>query len=501
MAHVVYYTAQLYHSDERPTEGKISLENTTFAAKLKNEGQSFLEAVSRSNETIYLVMLSVYVSIFLLIHAAWAASVGTIVSNIRYGLLSVVMWGAALYLLFVIADWKKLWKNTPALIVIGAALLSATFWFSRKMSTNSYGVVMDVFFCLMACGKDYKKMLKCMLAVTLIMLLIAGIGVPAKYSYDMMKPENVSPGHSLGIDYPNTWGCIAFLAMMMIWYLWLRNRPLPTFVFFWGMTAFMYFYISCRTIAVLAAVFPVLATLVDWLERRAKRRDESRITVDLADGTAEKKPRAQIGPFSWAVVAEPFIAFAFMLYASMQYKWVHKHLYHTKLYTFAMRFVQGGLYFKTYGMPIFGNPYRSNQYTYVNVNGEFEKVGILDSSFAAYIIMRGMFWLAYTLLWLCFAIWKALKKRDYAIPFLCGIILVFAMMERPGLEMWYNFILLYPLAKVANDPLKKVVAAAASVEAVADAAGVEEAPVETVTDAAGAEEAPVESEAAETEGA
>jgi hypothetical protein len=28
----------------------------------------------------------------------------------------------------------------------------------------------------------------------------------------------------------------------------------------------------------------------------------------------------------------------------------------------------------------------------------------------------------------------------------------FAMLERPGLEMWYNFILLYPLAKVFNKP-------------------------------------------------
>ena len=110
----------------------------------------------------------------------------------------------------------------------------------------------------------------------------------------------------------------------------------------------------------------------------------------------------------------------------------------------------GGLYFKKYGIPIVGNPYRSNQYTFVNVQGEFIKIGILDSSFAAYIIMRGALWLTYTLLWLCAALWKALKKRDYAIILLETILLGFAMMERPGLEMWYNFILLYPLAKVVE---------------------------------------------------
>ena len=58
--------------------------------------------------------------------------------------------------------------------------------------------------------------------------------------------------------------------------------------------------------------------------------------------------------------------------------------------------------------------------------------------------------MTYTLAWLCVGMWKALKKRDFAIPFLSVIILVFAMVERPGLEMWFNFIMLYPLAKVVS---------------------------------------------------
>ena len=60
--------------------------------------------------------------------------------------------------------------------------------------------------------------------------------------------------------------------------------------------------------------------------------------------------------------------------------------------------------------------------------------------------------MAYTLLWLCIAHWKALKKRDYAIILIETIMLGFAMMERPGLDMWYNFIMLYPLAKVISKP-------------------------------------------------
>lgn len=65
------------------------------------------------------------------------------------------------------------------------------------------------------------------------------------------------------------------------------------------------------------------------------------------------------------------------------------------------------------------------------------------SSYAAYIIMRGLLWMAYTLAWLCLAHWKALKKRDYGIILLSTVILLFAMMERPGLDLWFNFVLLY----------------------------------------------------------
>ena len=426
------------------------MKNSTIWSRVKGECNSFFQHVADGNEKAYLVLLSLYVFIFAMLKIAWTEEADSVAYSIRYALLSIVMWGSAVYLFFIIAAWKNLWKKNVPLIVVGLALLGVTYWFSRIMSTNSYTVVMDVFFFLMACGKDYKKMLRCVLCVIIGILAIAGVGVLLKITMDLQKPENISPGHSLGINYPNTWGYMAFLAMMIAWYLYMRHKPVLTFPFFWGIGVFMYFYISCRTVAVLTAVFPVAATIVDALERRADRKRERYISASPDGSPVTRETR--IGVFGWIVVAMPFIAFAFMLFVSMQYKWVHKYLYPTFLYTFAMRFVQGGLYFKTYGLPIFGNPYRSNQYTYVNVNGSFEKVGILDSSFAAYIIMRGLFWLAYTLSWLSFAIWKALKRRDYAIPFLCGIILVFAMMERPGLDMWYNFILLYPLAKVAGKP-------------------------------------------------
>ena len=430
------------------------MENNSFFKKIRREGAGFLTAVSKADERAYLVLLALYIALYFFLKFGCVKRVEQAQDLIRYSLLSIVMWGSALYLFFVIASWKNLWNKNIPLIAAAAVILAGTWLFSRKMSTNSYGVVMDIFFCVMACGKDYRKMLRAIFAVAVIMIVLAGIGIPLGYTLDIPKPENVAPGHSLGIIYPNTWGYLVFLAMMICWYLYLRFRPVLTFLFFWSVSAFMYFYICCRTISLLGICFPVLASAVDLLEKRADRKAEEAEKTEVPEDTevpeGQERKRFSFGKAAaYLVTAMPFFTFAFMMIMSAQYATLRKRYYHTWFRNLAMRFVQSGLYFKTYGLPLVGNPYRSNQISYVNVGGTFEKVGILDSSFASYIIMRGILWLMYTLAWLSAAIWKALKNRDYAIPFLEMIILIFALMERPGLELWYNFVLLYPLAKAA----------------------------------------------------
>jgi len=419
-------------------KGLFQMENNTLLVKIKNEGKSFFTEVANANHLVYYILLTLYVALYLILNIAWNGKYERIERVMQYGCLGIVMWGSTVYLFFVIAGWKNLWKKTIPLILIGGAMLAATGFFSRKMSTNLYGVVMDAFFCLMAFGKDFRKILKCILAVCITALLAAGIGLKVGYSFDMGKPDTTIPGHSLGINYPNTWGYLVFLAMIIIWYLYLRNKKILTFLLFWPVCVFMYKFITCRTIAGITLIFPVLGLIVDCLESRADKKSE--------EGVLKRNKILDC-----ILISIPFIAFAVMMYSSMRVDWWHQY-YYGRLRNLAWRFIQGGLYFKTYGLPLIGNPYRSNVFTYVNVQGDFIKVGILDSSFAAYIIMRGILWLFYTLSWLCVAHWKALKKRDYAIILIETIFLGFAMMERPGLEMWYNFILLYPLAKVMSKP-------------------------------------------------
>lgn len=406
---------------------------------VKNEAKAFLNQIAKSNETAYLVLLSLYVAVFVMLEVGWSITVEKPTDTIRGALLGLIMWGAAVYLIYVIADWKKLWNKIPGLIAVAAVVLGLTFWFSRIMTTNLYGVVFDIYFCLMACGKNYKKILKCLASVVTACMVIAGLGMPLGWTLDLSKPENVHPGHSLGIAYPNTWGFLCLFVLMIVWYLYLRRKKIITFIVFWAAAAFMYFYIFCRTTAVFTLGFPFAALVVDWLEDMADKK--------VMRGS-DKKPLLTI--VRGIVIIMPFLMLAFMLAMSLNLEWVHDHFYYTWFHNLAMRFVVGGLFLRQYGFNLIGNVIHTNVLQVVNVNGDFIEVKILDSSFATYLLMRGAVWITYTLAWLCVGMWKALKKRDFAIPLLCAIILVFAMVERPGLEMWFDFIMLYPLAKVAS---------------------------------------------------
>lgn len=413
------------------------MEEKRIVNRIKAEGKSLLDAIGCANEIAYLVLFSMYVTLYFWLDIAWIREIDAFASGVRYILLGVVMWGCTVYLFFIIAAWKNLWNRNVLLIIIGAALLVFTHFFSRNMSTNLYGAVMDCFFCIAAYKKDYRKILKCTMGVSIALLVVAAVGMPLGFTANVVKPENVHPGNSLGIVYPNTWGHLVFLVLIIIWYLYLKSKPVITALLFWAISAFMMFYIYCRTVAIILIAFPLFTLAVYFIERKGDKK------------TNEKR---KIGILGWLVVSIPVIAFAFMLILSLQVEWLHSHFYYTWFHNLAMRFVQGGLYIRTYGFPLIGNPYKGNVTNFINVNGDYLEVGILDSSFAAYLIMRGLLWVCGVMLWLCLGHYKALKKHDYAILFLSVLLLAFAMLERPGLEAWYNFVLLYPLANVIDNP-------------------------------------------------
>ena len=426
---------------------------------LKEKCLPVLNAVASSNEFFYLLLLTLYVATHFEKRILFTSSVGVFAKWAQAIAIFFVLWGAMVYLssLFL-SRMKKRWK-TICLLIIGAILLPATRSLGYRISFNAYGAAMDIFFCAMAYGKSFRRMLHCILAVLIIGLTFSAVGVPLGYTIDIPKPGLQDLSHSLGINYPNTWGYLVFLALLILWYLYLQYKPLFTFALFWAASAFNLSYIACRTIGGLSLLFPIFALLVGYLEKRDvrdtpdyKKRDVG-VTLNSKKGDSPERKHQKRQILKGLVVVIPLLAFGLQFFLSEQVEWMYQYYHHPVLRNLSWRFIQNGLYIKHWGIPFLGNSYQSGVTIYENVCGESILIGILDSSFGSYLIMRGALWMAYTLLLLCIAHWKALKKRDFAIICIECILLGFAMMERPGLEMWYNFILLYPLARVDNSVL------------------------------------------------
>ena len=71
---------------------------------------------------------------------------------------------------------------------------------------------------------------------------------------------------------------------------------------------------------------------------------------------------------------------------------------------------------------------------------------VMDSAFVAYLIIRGFLWMSFILAWLSFAHYLGIKNKNYRLIVVSTFFLVLCVMERPGLDAWYNYVLFYPLA-------------------------------------------------------
>lgn len=388
---------------------------------------SLFEALEKGPEFPVLILITSYIVSFLMLKINWIDDINETMMNFRLVFFSIVLWGSSLYLFYIIAEWKKLWKHLYILLPLAGILCLITIYFGKQATRDSYTVIMGIVVCILVAHKNYRNIVKCVMYASIIALFVACISVFIGYTQERLKPDNINPGRSFGIIYPNTWGYIAFLGIMAYWYLYMQGKPFLTFIVYWIISAFMYYVISCRTIAIMTALFPFIALLAN--ENKQKY---------------SKVPNKRIG---LAITILPFVFFAITAILCWQYEWVHKYFYNTPLHTMAMRFVQGGMAFREFGVTLFGRPMESNHEMIYYINGVKEVLYVMDNSFASYVILRGAIWMTLCLSWLSYANWKGWKYQDYGILIVSFMLLVFSLMERPGLDTWYNFVLLYPLAK------------------------------------------------------
>lgn len=420
-----------------------STEKKTLWQSARQNAASFMEAVKGGPDFLFFFLVICYVVSEYIERIEWTAD---IFSMYQFNFLNyIVLFGSGAYLCYKIAVWKKLWNKPviliPMILAIGCLCGYFLMYLDKDWKHNkvAFTIAIDIFLCLMANGKNYKKLLQYLVFIPVITLLIAGLGLLLGFTEEFTKMGQADSTHSLGIIYPNTWGYIAFQAMLLAWYLYLRKKPLITFGLFWAMGVFMYFVVGCRTIAALSLVFPPIILLSSWMENR------------------ERKPGAKPGIIGWLAIGLPVLCFALSVGLSLNKEWVAVTFYPTELHpnaplhSTAMRFVQGGLALDTFGFPLFGRPMTLMSPVYLDpATGVVEHLYVMDNAYVTFIITKGVLWSAFILVWLTFAQWRGWKNKDYSILVIGSFMLIFAIMERPGMEVWYNFVLLSPLASMAD---------------------------------------------------
>ena len=402
--------------------------------KIRNTGKAFFEEVRNSSETLFFSLLAIHMCVFFSEKINWAANETTMkVFSTLLQFITMVCAGA--FLIYIIIKWKYPWKSKVWLLVPAVIVSVIPIAFNLRVDHTWYVAWTEIYFCLMAYGKDYKKIIWCYLSVAAVSLFIAAAGLPIGLTAERSKISDEGM-LSFGIVYPNTWGQIAFLVLLAIWYLFLQNKLLITLVVFWLVGIFMYLVPQCKTITIFAVIFPVMAWLAHiWAKKPEKERKGLKLLM----------------------TALPFICFGLTMFLCWQMDWVKKYTYGTALESFGMRFVQGGIAFQHYGFPLIGHTLPNDPSVTAVVNGVEEVLYVVDNSYVTYGLFRGAIWMIAILSWLAYANWRSMKKRDYALTMIGVYMLIFALMERPGLDAWYNFIFLYPLASVAylSEPEEK----------------------------------------------
>lgn len=330
---------------------------------------------------------------------------------------------AALCLIMLMLEYTRCLR---IVLPCGAGVCALIYALFELLGKDGRIVFISAFLALFALGKSFREIARAYLYCALVTLAAAFILLKAGYAAEFFKPENEFPGHSFGLIHPNTWGYIAFIALTALWYLHFQKAPVVTFALFWGAGAFILFVISCRTVAMMCAAFPFGA---------------------LAAFFAGRKPR-HIKALRYLFCALPLLCFALSLILSLNAGTVERAFYPTPFKTMAMRFVNGGTALRVLGFTVLGKDLGS-EYIIPIILGGAQSELIVDNAYILFSISRGIVWLALCLLWQVFANVRAFKARDYALILLLAFMSLFALMERPGLEVWCSMALLYPAASFA----------------------------------------------------
>ena len=95
---------------------------STYVDRVKNEVRSLLLQIGKTNKTMVLSLIGVYIISNMLFMVGWSVTFLNYIWLLYTGLFSFVIWVTAILLFQILADWKQAWSNKGLSFLIGFLL-------------------------------------------------------------------------------------------------------------------------------------------------------------------------------------------------------------------------------------------------------------------------------------------------------------------------------------------------------------------------------------------
>ena len=318
------------------------------------------------------------------------------------------------YVIRFVQPFKKNYK--VIVLVIVALIISACVY-------RATGQKLIFFFFLIAIlsyKQDFTRIAKTLLVIKLIDLFISIIGVYCHFTLDFLKG---GIGHSMGYFYANTFGLEVMTIVLLIWYLYLKNRNVLAVIFILAVSIPMYILSYCLT-GFIVEVLLVLFVVAKMLWSFFRSRFESLRETSFSDILRTNKL------LRFTVIAAPFVFCLISIICSVYYQSIFTGNVFPIKHTFFIRFSIGQTVISETGFSLFG-----------------KRAGIAVDNFYLYVLIEfGVIVGTAIMVWMSLVIKKCIDYRNTSLLIISLLFLFVGLMEANAFFINENFTLLYVLA-------------------------------------------------------
>ena len=353
-------------------------------------------------------------------------------------MISVKYFNTALLLLILIQLCLGIGKRIGNEFLQGdikQALLKTIFWLAImvvqwmfflhivwKLDREPFYVVVSLYLIAFSRGRSFRRIIGYLTIAYLIVFATAASGRVLGFTSDIVKYMDYGAKHAFGMVHPNTAAHILLFLVMGIWLLFLQKNTAGMYLLFWLSAIVIGIWNRCRTVMGLLIVFPVIVSLATKHDITAKR------------------------VWKYLTAAAPFLGLFITLILCIPIDQIHQLTYDTPLFSIGERFVQGGIALRTYGLHLIGQPIDTSRTIKMVVDGVKISLFVMDNAYLSYGIIDGLLWLFPCLAYLGAGNGKAWKNKNTGLLIYGVAMLLFALLERRGLDPVFNLMFYYPMS-------------------------------------------------------